>query len=343
MSEDMIQSAGQALALWYPAAGQPALYPEPLPVLAATAPEHRDGEQPVLLRAVCSGISRGTERLVFRGLVPASEQERMRCPFMGGGFEFPVKYGYAMIARMETGPADLVGRLVFCLHPHQDRCVVPLSAVHPLPVGLPPARACLTPNMETALNIVWDARISAGDRVLVIGGGVLGLLVASLVAGMPGAEVTLCDTRPDRATVAGALGARFVTPDALPRDQDAVIHVSGNPAGLQRALDAAGTESRVVEASWFGAHGVELALGEAFHSRRLQLIGSQVGRLPAERQARWSFARRLAMAMRLLVDEKYQALITGTLAFSEAPANLPAIFADDAPGLMTVIAYPGQP
>jgi 2-desacetyl-2-hydroxyethyl bacteriochlorophyllide A dehydrogenase len=280
------------------------------------------GPTDVLVRTLYSGISRGTESLVFRGEVPASRYREMRAPFQSGDFPAPVKYGYISVGVVESAGDDapaLVGRVVFCLHPHQDRYVVPASAVTVLPEGVPAPRAVLAANMETAVNAVWDAEISVGDRVLVIGAGVVGLLIAWLASGIPGADVTVVDLNERRADVATGLGLGFQT-DAPPgMDADVVVHASGSPEGLTTALAAAGTEARVVEVSWFGAHPVTVPLGEAFHDRRLTIRSSQVGRIPPGRAPRWDYARRLAVALDLLESDALDALITGESEFAELP------------------------
>jgi 2-desacetyl-2-hydroxyethyl bacteriochlorophyllide A dehydrogenase len=226
----------------------------------------------VVVQALFSGISRGTEALVFGGRVPQSEWARMRAPFQEGEFPGPVKYGYASVGRVECGPSDLTGRVVFALHPHQTRYVVPAAAVHVLPSDVPPQRAVLAANMETALNGIWDARLHLGDRVVVIGGGTVGCLVAWLAARTPGCDVQLVDRNVHRAEVAKALGVSFADAAGAMRDADVVIHASGSPEGLPLALDVAGAEATVVEMSWFGDRQVALPLGGAFHSRRLRIV-----------------------------------------------------------------------
>ncbi len=240
--------------------------------------------------------------LVYRGEVPASEFERMRAPFQQGDFPGPVKYGYASVGRVEQGPQALVGREVFCLYPHQTRYNVPADAVHPLPEGVPPARAVLAANMETAVNALWDAAPRVGDRIAVVGAGVLGLLVAWLAARMPGCEVEVIDTNAARAPVAGRLGVAFTSPDTARPDADLVVHASGSAAGLATSLRLAAFEATVLEMSWHGQHPVTLPLGEAFHSRRLTLRSSQVGHVATAQRARWSHRRRLALALALLRD-----------------------------------------
>ena len=317
-------------ALWYAAEGVAEIRP-----VDVSAPAAGD----VRIAARYSGISRGTERLLLQGRVPASEYQRMRCPHQEGAFPFPVKYGYALVGEIEDGPIARIGETVFLLHPHQRQVCVPLASVHALPTGLPPRRAALAANMETALNVCWDANVFPGDRILIVGGGVLGLLIAGIAARLPGAEVTVTDVNPAREAIARTLGARYAPPDETPENQDIVIHTSGSADGLRIALTAAGTEARVVEASWYGDKSIAVSLGGAFHARRLSLVSSQVGSVPAGRRARWSNARRMSKALELLRDDCFDILITGEVAFAEAPLELPKILADNSAGLMTILRY----
>jgi threonine dehydrogenase-like Zn-dependent dehydrogenase len=273
----------------------------------------------VEVQALFSGISRGTESLVFAGRVPDSERLRMRAPFQEGEFPGPVKYGYASVGRVARGPDGIVGRTVFVLHPHQTHYIVPASAVHVLPAGVPAARAVLTANLETALNGLWDARPHVGDRVVVIGAGTVGCLVAWLAARIPGCEVQLVDVNPARAHVAQKLGVPFALPAHTMREADAVIHASGSAEGLQLALDIAGVESTIIEMSWFGDRQVSLPLGGAFHSRRLTIKSSQVGQIAPIQRPRWDTRRRMAQAMTLLADATLDVLITGESRFDELP------------------------
>lgn len=284
----------------------------------------------VLVDALFSGISRGTERLVAAGRVPASEYARMRGPGMEGDFPFPVKYGYCSVGRVAEGA--LQGRAVFALFPHQSRYRLPESALTPLPDALPPERAVLAANMETALTILWDSGAGAGDRIAVIGAGVVGALVATLAARLPGADVTLVDINPDRADLADALGIDFALPDAAPIDCDVVIHTSASEAGLALALSLAGQEATVVEASWHGDSAVSVPLGGPFHSRRLRLVSSQVGNIPTARLPRWTYRRRLFKALDLLCDPRLDVLISGETDFADLPAAYPGILA--APGTL---------
>ena len=320
-----------ARSLWYSAPGSAEIRGEPL-----AAP----GEGEVRVRALYSAISRGTERLVFAGRVPSSEYERMRGPFMAGAFPFPVKYGYAVAGRVERGPAELDGRIVFALHPHQSEFVVPVQAVVPVPERVPAARAVLAANMETALNAVWDAAPGPADRIAVVGAGVVGSLVAWLCGGLPGAEVTLVDVEPSRAGLARALGVGFAGPDSAPRECDVVFHASGNAAGLATALQLAGDEATVLEMSWYGTDEVAVPLGGAFHSRRLKLISSQVGRVAPSHRARWTHRRRLAAALDLLAEPALDTLLAPAIRFHDLPARLPDILGPRSGVLCQLVEYP---
>lgn len=321
----------EALAYWTTAPGIGELRP-------CRVPPPRPGE--VLVRTLYSGISRGTEALVGMGRVPASQHHVMRAPFQEGDFPFPVKYGYGNVGRVEAGDPGLRGRVVFCLYPHQSLYVVPSTAVTPLPDGLPPARAVLAANMETALNGLWDGAPRAGERIVIIGGGVVGCLVACLCGRIPGTEVTLADTLPARAALAATLGVGFAAPETLPTDADLVFHCSGHPAGLRTALGVAGFEARTVELSWYGDGEVSLPLGESFHSRRLRVIGSQVGTVAPAMRPRWTHARRMAMALQLLRDPALDGLISGESAFADLPAVMARLVRQGSGALCHRIVYP---
>lgn len=302
-----------AQACWLVQPGRAELRSEPLP--APTA-------QQVQVRALHSAVSRGTETLVFRGEVPASEYERMRAPFQAGDFPAPVKYGYSSVGVVEAGPPALLGRTVFCLYPHQTRYVVPLEAVHELPPGVPPGRAVLAANLETAVNALWDAAPRVGDRIAVVGGGVVGLLVAWLAARLPGCAVQVVDTQPARRAVAERLGVGFALPGAAQPEADLVVHASGRAEGLATALQLAAFEATVLELSWYGERPVSVPLGGAFHSRRLTLKCSQVGQVAAAQRSRWTYRRRMALALSLLRDTALDALITDTSPFAALPEVL---------------------
>lgn len=293
----------------------------------------------VLVRALCSGISRGTESLVFHGRVPSSQYAAMRCPFQVGDFPAPVKYGYASVGRVEAGPAELHGQRVFCLHPHQELYVVPADAVIPLPDTVPDARGVLAANMETAVNGMWDAAPRVGDRIAVVGAGVVGCMMAALAARLPGTQVELIDTDPRRAAMAERMGCAFAKPEEASENADLVIHASGNPDGLATALRLAGFEATVLEMSWYGDRMVAAPLGESFHAKRLTLRSSQVGAVATAQRARWSHRRRIALALELLADPRFDALLTGSSAFETLPATMQRLA--DAPdgALCQVVTY----
>jgi NADPH:quinone reductase-like Zn-dependent oxidoreductase len=318
-------------ALWYTGPGRAELR------AGSVAPPTPNALQ---VRALFSGISRGSERLVFNGRVPESEYRRMRAPLMEGGFPFPVKYGYASVGRIEAGPASLVGRTVFALHPHQTLFNLPAEAAFFVPDDVPPKRAVLAANMETALNALWDGAPGPADRIAVVGGGVVGLLVAYLCSRLPGAHVTVVDVAPARADIARMLGARFATPDQAPAECDLVFHASGSAAGLATALRLAGEEATVVELSWYGAGDVAVPLGDVFHSRRLRLVASQVGRVAPSHRSRWTTGRRLQAALSLLADPALDALLAPPVPFEQLPEKLPGLFEPDADARVPVVQYP---
>jgi 2-desacetyl-2-hydroxyethyl bacteriochlorophyllide A dehydrogenase len=317
-------------AFWLAAPGRGEIRTAPLPAA---------GPDDVLVRAQASAISRGTESLVFTGRVPPSEYQQMRCPFQEGDFPGPVKYGYASVGIVEAGPAALRGRRVFCLYPHQDLYVVPASAVVPVPDDVPDERATLAANMETAVNAMWDAGPRLGDRIAIIGAGVVGCFIASLAAKLPGTRVELIDIDPRRATVAAALGCRFVTPDAASGDCDIVFHSSASEAGLATALRLSGFEAKLIELSWYGNKPVAVPLGEAFHQRRLQLISSQVGAVAHARRARRTHRERLALALALLADPVYDQLITGHCTLDTLPQRMAQLAAAPDGALAEIVHY----
>lgn len=291
------------------------------------------------VRALASCVSRGSEHLVLQGDVPESEFQCVRAPFQQGEFPFPVQYGYQSVGVVEAGPDALRGRTVFSLFPHQDVYCIPACAVAAVPDHIPPHRAALAGNMETALNAMWDAGAGPGDRITIVGGGVVGLMLTALAASLPGVDVTLVDVRPERAPFAAAFGATFALPSEVGDDADIVFHTSARAAGLQTALGAGGFEAKIVEVSWYGASATTVGLGGCFHSRRLRLIGSQVGAVSQERRPRWSPARRLAKAMSLLGDERFDRLITHRVPFAQAPALLPELLNHEPDALAILLTY----
>jgi threonine dehydrogenase-like Zn-dependent dehydrogenase len=297
------------------------------------------GPDDVLVRTVHTGISRGTETLVFDGGVPESQYRAMRAPFQDGDFPAPVKYGYLNVGIVERGPGQLVGRTVFCLYPHQTRFVVPAGSVVPVPAGLPPRRAVLAGAVETAVNALWDAPPLIGDRVTVVGAGMIGCCVARLLARIPGVSITVVDVDGERAGIASALGAAFAKPSDAADGQDLVVHASATSAGLQLALDLLAPESSVVDLSWYGDREVTILLGGAFHSRRLGIRASQVGQVAPSRRSTRTTSDRLGLAVDLLRDPAFDALITGSSPFEQLPDVMARLAAGTLPALCHVVDY----
>ncbi len=343
-----------ARAVWFARPGVVELRPEQV------APPQPDEAR---VRMLYSGISRGTERLVLSGAVGPSEWERMRAPLQVGNFPFPVKYGYCAVGMVEIGPAALQGRTVFCLHPHQDVFNAPIAMLVPVPDAVPARRATLAANVETALNALWDAGAGPADRIVVVGAGVVGLCVAALCCRLPGADVTVIDIDEARRTIVESFGGSFVaTSDTTvagghpavepgspsgeqpatpkePFDADVVFHTSATQAGLNTAIACAGMEATIVELSWYGEKTVTVALGGAFHSRRLKLISSQVGQVSPSRRARWTYRRRIEAALTLLDDARFDALVAEDIAFTDAVEEFPRLLGPGAGGLAPVVKY----
>jgi threonine dehydrogenase-like Zn-dependent dehydrogenase len=311
--------------------------PHRVEIRPATLPEPAAGE--VLVRTMFSGISRGTEAVVFRGDVPAEVHARMRAPFQEGDFPGPVKYGYLSVGRVEEGPAELRGRTVFCLYPHQTAYVVPAAAVTVVPDGVPAERAVLAGTVETAVNALWDAPPLVGDRVTVVGAGMVGCCLARLLAGFPGVDVELVDTDPARAVVAEALGVRFAAPADARGGRDLVLHASATAGGLRRSLELLATDGVVVELSWYGDTAVEVPLGGRFHVDRLSIRASQVGTVAPSRQDRRSAADRRRLALDLLRDPAFDVLLTGCSPFADLPTVMPRLASGELPALCHLVRY----
>ena len=321
-----------AHAFWLRAPGVGEIRPVTLP---------KPGRDEVMVRTLRSGVSRGTETLVFRGGVPPGQYAAMRAPFQEGDFPGPVKYGYLNVGAVEQGPAELRGRTVFCLYPHQSAYVVPAHSVTVVPDDVPHARAVLAGTVETAVNAVWDARPLLGDRVAVVGAGMVGCCVARVLSRFPEVQVTLVDVDPGRAEVAAALGVDFALPADAPGERDLVVHASATSAGLERSLELLAPEGTVIELSWYGDREVRVSLGGAFHSRRLGIRASQVGTISPARGERRTTADRLSLALQLLRDPAFDALVTGQSHFSELPAVMERLAAGSLPALCHTITYDG--
>ena len=322
--------ANAARAFWLREPGVGEIRSVPLP---------EPGRDDVVVRTLRSGVSRGTEGLVFRGGVPPSQYGIMRAPFQDGDFPAPVKYGYLSVGVVEHGPPQLSGRTVFCLYPHQTAYVVPARSVVPVPEDVPPERAVLAGTVETAVNALWDAAPLVGDRITVVGAGMVGCCVARLLARFPGVRVTLVDVDPGRADVARALGVGFAMPAEAADGRDLVVHASATSAGLQQSLDLLVREGTVIDLSWYGDHDVTLSLGGAFHSRRLGIRASQVGTVALARRATRTMADRLALALELLRDAAFDALLTGSSRFDELPDVMARLAAGSLPAICHTITY----
>jgi threonine dehydrogenase-like Zn-dependent dehydrogenase len=326
-------SVTQEAAFWLREPGHGEIRPVTLP---------EPGADEVVVRTLRSGVSRGTETLVFRGGVPRGQYAAMRAPFQEGEFPGPVKYGYLNVGAVEQGPPELLGRTVFCLYPHQTAYVVPADAVTVVPDDVPLARAVLAGTVETAVNALWDAAPLLGDRVAVVGAGMVGCCVARLLSRFPSVEVTLVDVDPGRSGVAAALGVGFALPDDATGGRDMVVHASATSAGLQRSLDLLAPEGTVIDLSWYGDSEVRLSLGGAFHSGRLSIRASQVGTLSPARSGRRTTADRLALALALLRDPAFDALVTGESRFGELPTVMARLAEGSLPALCHTITYDGE-
>lgn len=311
-----------ARALWLDAPGRAVLRDTELPPLA---------EGWSRLQAIASAISPGTERLVATGRVPAEVAETMRCPYMEGAFPFPVKYGYSLVGRLDDG------RIAHVLHPHQEVAHVRTADLRIVPDDVPPERATLAANLETAVTALWDARIAPGERALVIGFGIVGSVVARLLTRVAGVEVDVLEPDATKRGLAQRMGFHAIAEPGS--DYDIAFGASGAPEEVQIALDAIGAEGRVVALSWLGTREVRLQLGGTFHSGRKQLISSQVSHIPPHMRARWDYARRTRLVFALLRDPIFDEHITRAVAFDELPRFYEELCAGGAGGLSIAVRY----
>jgi hypothetical protein len=322
----MTSANATARALWIEAAGRAVLREE-------TLPPPREGW--CCVEALYSAVSPGTERLVASGGVPAEVAELMRCPYMEGAFPFPVKYGYSLVGRVADGP--LAGKVVHLLHPHQERAQVRVGDLRVVPDDVPPERATLAANLETAVTALWDGRVTAGERVLVVGFGIVGSLVARLVSAIPGVELDVIERDPAKRDLASTLG--FTARETPRGEYDVAFGASGSAAEVQIAIDAVGNEGRVIELSWLGLQSAPLLLGGSFHSGRKQLIASQVSQIPPGLRGRWDYARRTQLVFSLLRDPVFDRHITTQVAFHELPAFVEELCTTPSHGLSVSVRY----
>ncbi|WNJ16800.1 zinc-binding alcohol dehydrogenase [Pontibacter sp. G13] len=295
---------------------------------------------PCTVETQASLISSGTERLVSSGLVPASIQPDMRVPYMRGNFEFPMTYGYSLVGKVSNHDHPLSGQMVHLLHPHQTICQVASGDAFPVPEGIPARRATLASNLETAVNAIWDSGMSTGDKILVVGFGIIGSLVARLASLFPGTEVYVAETQRKRRMMAEQMGFFLLGDHDSEVEFDCAFHCTGASGGLQTAIDQVGYEGVIVELSWYGTRGIEVNLGGDFHSKRKKIISSQVSNLPADRQGRWGFRRRKETVFELLKDPVFDAHITREIPFEELPDFFQRLRQGEIHELACCVSYP---
>ena len=284
----------------------------------------------VLVTTLFSGISSGTEALVYRGEVGEGVALDDTISALGGQFRYPFAYGYAC-----AGKAEDSGGTVFAFHPHQDIFAARISDLLPLP-AIDPASATLFPLVETALQVTLDAGTGYRDQVIVLGGGVLGLLTALLLQ-RSGQRPVLAEPQAWRRVVASSLDVTTAAPEELAGEEvPLVIDASGNPDAPSAALGMLGHEGTLLIASWFGAKPVVLPLGGAFHRRRLTIRSTQVSTVPARLSATWTRSRRRAEAAALMTELPLAELCTHVYAFTKAAEAFRAVD-EGTPGLMHAV------
>ena len=298
------------------------------------------GPGEALVRALYSGISKGTEMVVHAGAVPPRVAEEMRAPHQEGQFPGPVKFGYLSVGIVEEGPEGWKGQRVFCLNPHQDLYVVPVESLTRIPDDVPSRRAVLTGTVETAVNALWEAGPRLGDRVAVVGAGLVGGMVATLLRTFPLQRLQLVDLDHGRKQLADTLGVDFAHPDDALADCDIVFHCSASQEGLERSLQLVGDEGDVIEMSWYANREVTVPLGEDFHARRLSIRASQVGMVARARRHRRTNADRLDLAVSLLEDPVFDAFLTGSSKFEDLPGVVQSLADGTLEALCHVVEYP---
>ena len=299
-------------------------------------PVPRAARGEVVVRTVCSGISTGTERLIFRGDVPQDVALDDTIKALAGTFRYPFPYGYACVGRVEGQDG-----LVFAFHPHQDTFAVAASDLIALPaVGR--AAGTLFPLVETALQVTLDADASYADRVVILGAGTVGLLTALLLK-RSGRRPLCAEPQAWRRDLAARLGIAAVTPEEVEKEVPLVIDASGNAQAPARALEILAHEGTLLIASWFGSQPVPMPLGGAFHRRRLTIRSTQVSTIPARMSGTWTIARRRAEAAALLPELPLDELCTHAFPFAAAADAFRAVD-ENTPGLMhAVLDYDGGP
>jgi len=284
-------------------------------------------------------ISTGTERLVACGEVPGSVHDDMKVPYMEGAFPFPIKYGYSLVGKVITEGHSMTGKLVHAMHPHQDFCLINESDLFEIHSNIPAQRATLASNLETALTAVWDAQVNIGDRVLIVGFGLIGSLIARLLSFIPAIYFQIIEIDKERIQHAEKLG--FPVSAILRKHSkfDIAFHTSATAEGLQTCIDGVGLEGKIIELSWYGKKPVKINMGGSFHSQRKQIISSQVGKLPSKYNARWDMKRRKKVVFELLENALFDQQITHFIKFVDTPTFFADLRAGKAKGLAYCIEY----
>ncbi|MEM6845941.1 MAG: zinc-binding alcohol dehydrogenase [Bacteroidota bacterium] len=318
----------KVLALWHLSSKESKIQTQSLSPLQA-------GE--CRIETAFSLVSSGTETLVATGLVPIELHKSMQVPYQRGDFSFPIQYGYSLVGKVIEGSDNLLGKYVHLLHPHQTQCTVNTRDIAAIPEEVPSQRAVLASNLETALNAVWDARVSAGDRILVVGMGLVGSLIAQLASQFPAIQVSVAETDDVRRDFARQQDFSLYNSAEAPFD--VAFHTSGSSAGLQTCVDTVGYEGKIVELSWYGTRPVEVKLGGSFHQQRKQIISSQVSQLPPHQQSRWDYRRRKQTVMELLKDDVWDNFLTATVDFTDTPALFDKLRQGDRSELSWTLRY----
>ena len=302
----------------------------PRSVEIKTVPTPRPAAGEVIVSTQFSGISSGTESLVYRGEVSEDTALDDTIGALGGAFRYPFAYGYACV-----GKAADSGQAVFAFHPHQDIFAARTSDLIPLP-AVDPAPATLFPLVETALQVTLDAGTGYRDRVIVLGAGVLGLLTALLLQ-RSGQRPLLAEPQAWRRGLAASLGVPAAAPEELGKQEvSLVIDASGSPDAPASALGMLAHEGTLLVASWFGAKPVVLPLGGAFHRRRLTIRSTQVSTVPARLGATWTRPRRRLEAAELMPELPLSELCTHVFPFTKAADAFRAVD-EGTPGLMHAV------
>ncbi|MEQ8547435.1 MAG: hypothetical protein RIC03_05975 [Cyclobacteriaceae bacterium] len=300
---------------------------------SAELPEVITGE--VLIRAFYSMISQGTEKTVVTHELSAVIAQEMAVPYMKGSLVDTFTYGYSIVGEVVSGKADLLGKKVHLMHPHQDYIVAKEEDVFEIPAAVSLKEATLASNIETAVNTIWDADISLGDRVLIYGYGLIGAIIATIVNKIPGVQCEVFETDHERQQ----LHLDHFIPERSGHDYDVVFNTTSNPQALQHALASTRLEGKIIELSWYGNQETTLRLGADFHYGRKQIISSQVSHIPIKKQPFWNYKKRKQLVFELLADHSFSHLLTAEIAFKEAPKFYQRLRNEKISELSTIICY----